>query len=160
MNTLEEVACDTRPTRPHMASPEVFHADHASTRVRHLHCVSRHPSLPLGAVAVHGIWESLAVQYDHSGTQGDGGTCDHRGATRAPGCLSGPRGHAPGPLSTPVDAAQGVRAMRGTSGRQGGLAMSRAGITLHQHSLTQQQQHAPLVEVALYEQFLANGRPG
>jgi glucokinase len=43
----------TLPTRPHTASQEVFHAAHASPRVRHLHCVSRHSPLPLGAIAVH-----------------------------------------------------------------------------------------------------------
>jgi hypothetical protein len=73
----------TLPTRPHTASQEVFHAAHSSTRVRHLHCVSRHSPIPLGAVAVHGIWGSPAVRYDHSGKQGDGETCDHRCAARA-----------------------------------------------------------------------------
>ena len=79
----------TLPTRLHTASQEVFHADHSPTRVRQLHCVYRHYPLPLGAVAVHGIWGSPAVRYDHSGTQGDGETCDHRGAALAPGRLSG-----------------------------------------------------------------------
>jgi hypothetical protein len=86
----------TLPIRPYTASQEVFHADHASPRVRHLHCVSRHSPLPLGAVAGHGIWGRPAVRDDHSGTQGDGATCDHRCAERAPGCLSERRGHAPG----------------------------------------------------------------
>jgi hypothetical protein len=70
--------------------------------------------------------------------------------------------------------------------REGGLAMSTTGITLQQHSLAKPQQNAHMVEelpkrildiqadtihqrlplvigsaqdVALYEQFLANGRP-